>query len=58
MREAGLRIRDVDAATSVNYRRLSDYLAGRREIAPHHLLEMLELLGLSEEEFWLIEEMG
>lgn len=46
MYEQGFSVEQFSGLTGCSYRTISDYLAGRAHIRPHHLTEFSEALGV------------
>lgn len=50
LRTGGWTATDFAAVTGINYRTLTEYLAGRRKMTPEHLTAAADALGLAEED--------
>ena len=46
MHDAGWTVSEVDGATGISYRTLSDYLAGRKKFSDYHLATLADLLDV------------
>jgi hypothetical protein len=51
MRHYGLRVKDVESRAGISYRTLSDYLANRKPILPHHRSVLSQLFQVPPEFF-------